>query len=126
NARNSEQVEPLLPGSSCMVLITSRDRMDSLITEHSARPVALTALDDSAAQALLAKRLGQKRLDAEPAAVEELIRWGAGLPLSWSIVAGQAMVAPHAPLADLAAELRDESSRLSALDAGGKTQLQAV
>ena len=126
NARNSEQVVPLLPGSSCTVLVTSRDRMDSLVAEHGAQPLAVRALDDLAARALLSKRLGPNRLATEPAAVDELIRWCAGLPLALSIVAGRAIVAPHIPLADLAAELRDETSRLSALDAGGRTHLQAV
>lgn len=126
NARDSAQVEPLLPGASGTVLVTSRDRMDSLVTGYSARPVAVTALDAAAARDLLSQRLSAGRLAAEPAAVDELIRWCAGLPLALSIVAGQALIADDVPLAAFAAELRDASSRLSALDAGGKSQLHAV
>ncbi|MFC0543465.1 ATP-binding protein [Kutzneria chonburiensis] len=126
NARDSEQVEPLLPGASGTVLITSRDRMDALVTGYHARPVAVTALDDAAARDLLTQRLGAQRLADEPDAVDELIRWCAGLPLALSIVAGQAQINVDIPLATLAEELRDASSRLSALDGGGKTALQAV
>ncbi|WP_169515799.1 ATP-binding protein [Amycolatopsis nigrescens] len=122
NARDSDQVTPLLPGApGCTVVITSRNRMAGLVTTQSARPVAVEALDERESRALLSRRLGAERLEAEPAAATELVQWCAGLPLALSIVAGRAVLDPQIPLADLAAELRSTSSRLSALDEGTST-----
>ncbi|WP_410666189.1 ATP-binding protein [Amycolatopsis sp. lyj-84] len=128
NARDSDHITPLLPGGSrCTVLVTSRDQMAGLIARHSARPITVEALDEQQSHALLARRLGDTRLAAEPAAVAELMRSCAGLPLALSIVAGRAILDPHVPLADLAAELRDTATRLQALDEGTPTSsLEAV
>ncbi|MFD9963959.1 ATP-binding protein [Amycolatopsis sp. NPDC058986] len=122
NARDSDHIAPLLPGGSrCTVLVTSRDRMAGLISQHSALPVTVEALDEQQSHALLARRLDVARLAAEPGAVAELVRSCAGLPLALSIVAGRAILDPHVPLADLAAELRDTATRLQALDDGTPT-----
>ncbi|TWG07578.1 NB-ARC domain-containing protein [Saccharopolyspora dendranthemae] len=128
NARDSAQVVPLLPGaSSCTVLVTSRDRLVGLVTRHSARPLAVDTLGEADSRSLLARRLGHARLETEADAVAELIRYCAGLPLALSIVAGRAVLDPQIPLAELAAELRDRSSRLEAFDAGEPTVcLEAV
>jgi DNA-binding SARP family transcriptional activator/tetratricopeptide (TPR) repeat protein/DNA-binding XRE family transcriptional regulator len=116
NARDSAQVVPLLPGGpACTVLVTSRSGLPGLITAHSARPVTLSPLPEVEARELLTRRLGAARTAAEPAAVEEILRWCAGLPLALGIVAARA---GGARLATLAAELGAEGERLSALDAG--------
>jgi hypothetical protein len=70
------------------------------------------------ARQLLAGRLGAERVAAEPGAVSELIALYARLPLALAIVAARACARPGLPLAGLAAELRDQSGRLDALDAG--------
>jgi DNA-binding SARP family transcriptional activator/tetratricopeptide (TPR) repeat protein len=123
NAADTEQVEPLLPASpGCTVLITSRDRLDDLDTKQ----VYLDALPDSAARAVLSARLGEDRLAAEPVATADLLACCAGLPLALSIVAGRALENPEFPLAVLAAELRDETTRLTVLDEDPTTGLRAV
>ncbi|WHT18235.1 BTAD domain-containing putative transcriptional regulator [Crossiella sp. CA-258035] len=126
NARDSEQVLPLLPGSpSCTVVITSRHRLDGLLATHGARPVPLDALADPDARDLLARYLGEARLAAEPEAVTALLDRCARLPLALGIVAARAATHPGFPLAALAEELRED--RLTALDSGELTaSLRAV
>jgi DNA-binding SARP family transcriptional activator/Tfp pilus assembly protein PilF len=115
NAADSAQVGPLLPGSpNCAVIVTSRDRLAGLVSNHGARPLALGLLDSAAADALLGNRVGSARLAAEPAAVAELLACCAGFPLALSLVAGRAQTRPGFPLSALAAELRND--RLGVLD----------
>jgi tetratricopeptide (TPR) repeat protein len=119
NARDTSHVTPLLPGSpSCTVLVTSRDRMPGLVTAHGAHPLPLDMLPEPDARGLLARRLGQTRLDAEPDAITELLTYCAGLPLALGVVAARAATHPNFPLAMLATELRDRATRLDALDQG--------
>ncbi|HEV2450381.1 MAG TPA: tetratricopeptide repeat protein, partial [Streptosporangiaceae bacterium] len=119
NARDAGQVRPLLPGSpGCLVLITSRASLAGLAVGEAAHLLVLDVLSEDEAWQLLAGRLGAARVAAEPAAVSELIRLSARLPLALAIVAARAAARPGFPLAGLAAELRDESGRLDALDAG--------
>ncbi|MEU5876457.1 BTAD domain-containing putative transcriptional regulator [Spirillospora sp. NPDC047279] len=114
NARDADQVAPLLPGApGCLVVVTSRDHLAGLMMAYGARPVPLGLLPPDEAGRLLARRLGDDRLAAEPAAAEEIIARCAGLPLALAIVAARAALRPAHPLGALAAELRDV---LGALD----------
>ena len=79
--------------------------------------VNLDVLSDAEAYDLLALRLGRDRLVGEPAAVGELIKLTAGLPLALSIAAARVTARPGHPLATLAAEFRDSHERAG--NAGG-------
>jgi transcriptional regulator with XRE-family HTH domain/tetratricopeptide (TPR) repeat protein len=119
NARDSAQVEPLLPGTpSGAVLVTSRHQLPGLITTHGALPLRLDGLGEADATDLVRGRLGADRCAAESGAVAELVRRCAGLPLALNIVAARAVAGPSIPLAALASELGHQTSRLDALDAG--------
>jgi hypothetical protein len=97
---------------------TSRDQLTGLVAAEGAQLVPLDLMATSEARSMLARRLGRERVDAEPAAVDEIIARCARLPLALSIVASRAATRPRATLATLANELRGRGDRLDALDGG--------
>jgi tetratricopeptide (TPR) repeat protein len=116
NARDTGQVEPLLPGApGCLVLVTSRNRLTSLTSAAGAHPLPLDLLTLDEARDLLARRLGPRRVAVEPDSVEAIIAACTRLPLALAIVAARAASHPRFPLAALAAELREARTRLDAL-----------
>jgi tetratricopeptide (TPR) repeat protein/transcriptional regulator with XRE-family HTH domain len=118
NARDAEQVRPLLPGTAgTLALITSRDRLTPLVATEGARPFDLDTLSTVEARELLAGRLGAARVAAEPEAVDAIIEGCARLPLALAIAAARA-VQSRLPLAALAADLHDTRRRLDTLDGG--------
>jgi DNA-binding SARP family transcriptional activator len=63
NARDAEQVRPLLPGSpGCVAVVTSRRVLSGLIATDGARPMTLGLFTELEARALLEGRLGRHRL----------------------------------------------------------------
>jgi tetratricopeptide (TPR) repeat protein len=122
NARDVEQVRPLLPGSaSCFVMVTSRNQLGGLVAADGARPMSLSLLSGGEASELLARYVSQQRVDAEPDAVRRLIDRCGRLPLALAIVAARAAMSPHLPLQALADELRNEPDVFDALDIGDPT-----
>ncbi|GAB3436332.1 ATP-binding protein [Flindersiella endophytica] len=106
NARDTEQVRPLLPGNpACLAIITSRNDLLGLIANQGARPITLDVLTDAEARRLLDNRLGVERTAAEPQAVDDLIAACARLPLALAIVAARAIIRPGFPLAGLTNQL---------------------
>jgi DNA-binding SARP family transcriptional activator len=119
NAGSAEQVRPLLPGSAgCLVIVTSRDALGPLVAAEGAHPLTVDLLTLDEARQLLAARLGEHRVSAEPEAVAEIIARCARLPLALAIVAARAATRPGFPLAALAAELGRTAGTLDAFDAG--------
>ncbi|MFL6143534.1 MAG: AfsR/SARP family transcriptional regulator [Labedaea sp.] len=117
NARDADHVRPLLPaGQHSLTIVTSRNRLDSLVTKEGAYVVTLNPFTQAEAIALLSQHVGPGRLAAEPDAVPNLIERCARLPLALGIVATRAATNPRFRLQDLANELRDERTRLDALD----------
>ena len=120
NARDEQQVRPLLPASpGSLVLVTSRSQLAGLAAADGARLLSLDVLAHAEAVQLLAARLGAARAAAEPAAVDRdrracarACRW------RWRSPPPAPPPGPGFPLAALAAELRDAAGRLDALDAG--------
>ncbi|MET7394518.1 BTAD domain-containing putative transcriptional regulator [Dactylosporangium sp. NPDC005572] len=128
NARDAEQVRPLLPGApGCLVIVTSRDRLTPLVAAEGAHPFPVGPLTEVESWDLLAARLGPPRVAAEPDAVGEIVARCGRLPLALAIVAAHAVVSPDAPLAAQAAQLRAAAGGLDPFDGGdAATDVRAV
>ncbi len=122
NARDVDQVRPLLPGApGCLALVTSRNQLFGLIAAEGASPLTLDVLSGEESRELLARRLGPQRVAAEPEAAAEIITRCARLPLALAVAAARAVAYPHFPLAALAGELGEARDRLDSLDGGDPT-----
>ncbi|WP_151482911.1 AfsR/SARP family transcriptional regulator [Streptomyces albicerus] len=122
NARDADQVRPLLPGApGCLAVVTSRNRLTGLVAAEGAHPLALDLLSPAEARALLAHRLGEHRVAAEPDAMQEIITRCARLPLALAITAARAATHPVLPLRAVAEELRDSHGSLDAFVGGDLT-----
>jgi len=118
NAANPGQVRPLLPGGAAsQVVITSRGLMSGLVVREGARRLVLELLPEDDAVRLLSKVIGADRADSEPAAVRELVRQCARLPLALRVLAERIASRPGRRLADLGAELTVQRRRLDVLTA---------
>ncbi|SDJ00003.1 AfsR/SARP family transcriptional regulator [Nonomuraea jiangxiensis] len=128
NARDAEQVRPLLPGApGCHVVVTSRNRLSGLVALEGAQPLILDLPTESEGYQFMAARLGQERVGAEPETVAEIITRCARLPLALSVVAARAAMYPAFPLAALARELRESRGGLDAFaDGDSATDVRAV
>jgi len=112
NARDDQQVRPLLPASpGSLVLVTSRNPLAGLAAADGARLLTLDVLSHAEAVHMLTIRLGDARAAAEPGPVDEIARLCACLPLALAVAAARAAARPRVPLAALAAELRDFADR---------------
>jgi DNA-binding SARP family transcriptional activator/tetratricopeptide (TPR) repeat protein len=116
NARTAEQVRPLLPGTpSCVVLVTSRHRLDDLVVTEGAVTVRVGTLAAGDAATVLGLVAGAARVAAEPEAAAELVELCDRLPLVLRIAAGRLAARPQWTLRAMVGELSDERGRLSAL-----------
>ncbi len=108
NARDAEQVRPLLPGSpDCLAIVTSRDQLIPLVVTESAQPVPLDLLSPDEARDMLVRRLGARQVAAEPAAADDIADRCARLPIALAIVAARAASNRRFSLAAVAGELGD-------------------
>jgi tetratricopeptide (TPR) repeat protein len=128
NARDVDQVRPLLPGTpGCLVVVTSRNQLTPLVAIEGAHLLTLDLLSVGEARELLARRLGAARVAAEPQAVDEIIERCARLPLALAIAAARAASHRDFPLAQIAEQLREARGGLDALAGGDPaTDVRAV
>ncbi|MFG1996310.1 BTAD domain-containing putative transcriptional regulator [Actinoplanes sp. NPDC048988] len=106
NAAHERDVRPLLPGApDCLVVVTSRKQLPGLVAAECARPVELGLLPPAQARELLSRRLGARRVAAEPAAVDRILASCARLPLALTVTAARALQQPELPLTRLAEQL---------------------
>ncbi|ADD42313.1 AfsR/SARP family transcriptional regulator [Stackebrandtia nassauensis] len=125
NVNHSDQARPLLPGAAgCLVVITSRDVLLSLIAADNASQISLDLPDTADARRMLARRLGSERLSSEPGAADDIIAASARLPLALAIAAARAVINKDTRLSAVAEQLR---AGLDAFDtASPMTDVRAV
>ncbi|MER5700931.1 NB-ARC domain-containing protein [Micromonospora sp. NPDC002296] len=128
NARDAQQVRPLLPGSAgSLVLVTSRDRLSGLGTADGADLLTLSRMPLIEARELLARRLGALRASADHPALDEIIEHCEGLPLALAGAATFANRHPSTSLDYLAVRLRNARRRLDVLaDSDPATNIRSV
>jgi tetratricopeptide (TPR) repeat protein len=119
NAHSADQVRPLLPGTpGCVVVVTSRDSLTGLVVTEGAHRLTLDLLTETEALNMVRNILGPAPVSGEPAAVAELIRLCARLPLALRIAASRVAAGAQVTVAEVVAELADAPTRLEVLSRG--------
>ncbi|ONI89317.1 hypothetical protein ALI144C_05075 [Actinosynnema sp. ALI-1.44] len=123
NARNADQVRPLLPGIGCTALITSRMRLDGLVLYEGAVQCLVEPFDENTACDVLA-RLASLRADGNPLVVD-IARFAGGLALALAIVAATIRNRPEnkGVLRGIRDGLREQRTRLDTLKLAGEENL---
>ncbi|MGW5050450.1 BTAD domain-containing putative transcriptional regulator [Actinokineospora sp. NPDC004072] len=126
DARDAEQVRPLLPGGgSALALVTSRRRLDGLVAD-GARLLVLDILSAGAAARVVEHIAGPPRGPAEEVARARLVELCGYLPLALRIAGARLVVRPQWTVDDLVAELADERNRLAGLGLSDDTGVRAA
>ncbi|MFC4015814.1 BTAD domain-containing putative transcriptional regulator [Nonomuraea purpurea] len=116
NARDAEQVSPLLPGSpGCAAIVTSRVKLADL---PSAKLIDLDVMEPDEALSLFSTVAGAERVSAEHGAAMDVVAACGFLPLAVRIVAARLAARPSWTVASLVPRLADEQRRLDELRVG--------
>ncbi|MEV8378901.1 BTAD domain-containing putative transcriptional regulator [Kribbella sp. NPDC056861] len=115
NALNAGQVRPLLPGSSSLVLVTSRNRLRGLVVHHDAHQIGLDALRPAESIELIERLMPTSATADGEAGPAELAELCGHLPLALRIAASHHDRDRPNQVPALLTELREEQSRLDAL-----------
>ncbi|WP_240723234.1 AfsR/SARP family transcriptional regulator [Haloactinopolyspora alba] len=115
DARDADQVRPLLPGApGCVAVVTSRNQLSGLVVRDGAVPVSLELPSAQEAYEMLSQRLGASNVAVEAAAAERIVDRYRRLPLALAITAARAAARPCFPLRALADEPGEPSALLDA------------
>ncbi|MGW7331047.1 tetratricopeptide repeat protein [Streptomyces sp. NPDC054840] len=105
DAVDPEQVDALLPDTpECLVVVTAEGPLTGI---PDVRPCTLGGLDTPSAVGLLAQRIGDTRVTADPRAAETLAEECGGQPAALVLVGGWLAAHPKASVADVAKQLHD-------------------
>ncbi|WP_127508415.1 AfsR/SARP family transcriptional regulator [Actinoplanes solisilvae] len=115
NARDSEHILPLLPGTpGSLAVVTSRHRLYDLVAMHGATAITLDLLPYADATELMTRRLGSDRIVLDRGAAEQIVELTGRLPLTLAMVSAQAAMNPGFALSTIADELRRSHGSLDA------------
>ncbi|WP_344850577.1 AfsR/SARP family transcriptional regulator [Kribbella ginsengisoli] len=128
NARDADQVRPLLPSAAgCLALVTSRSDLASLAVTNGAHLLRLAPLTTPASIDLLTSRIGGRGPGIDRRIAEHISVVCGGLPLALAIIGCRQLTHPHERIADLAAQMLTPSDALDVLDGGDpSTDLRSV
>ncbi|HCT78865.1 MAG TPA: hypothetical protein DGT23_20355 [Micromonosporaceae bacterium] len=127
NARDVEQVRPLLPGSpGCAVVLTSRNQLTGLVAFEGAQSITLGLLTDDEAHDLLTRRIGADRVAAETIAVQDMITLCARLPLALALAAASCVTRPELAVGEVTTQLRASAGPFDALQSVFSWSYQAI
>jgi DNA-binding SARP family transcriptional activator/tetratricopeptide (TPR) repeat protein len=127
NARHSDQIRPLLPGTGNIVLITSRNQLRGLAIREGARRITVDPCDiEESKQLLRQSACGGAEIDN--LTLTRLLQLCQGLPLALAIAAERAAREPSAFTIDPIGEQRNKQGALDILDSGddATTNLRTV
>ncbi len=116
DAADERQIRPLLPGgSTCAVVVTSRNRLAVL---EGAQHVDMQVMGEQEAIELLGRLAGRERMAAQPAQALEIVRLCGFLPLAVRIAGARLAARPGWSLNSLAERLRVQHRLLNELAIG--------
>jgi DNA-binding SARP family transcriptional activator len=118
NVLSSEQIRPLLPGSSSAVLVASRNRLDGLVARDGARVLDLRPFRPEESSVFLTRLSGSKRTAGTEHEVRRIADLCGHLPLALGIVARRLAIHPGLRPSAVVAELSGAGDRLTVLDSG--------
>lgn len=105
DAADPHQVDALLPDTpECLVVVTAEGPLTGI---PDVRPCTLGGLDTPSAVEMLAQRIGDTRVTADPRAAEALAEECGGQPAALVLVGGWLAAHPKASVADVAKQLHD-------------------
>ncbi|WP_374773326.1 tetratricopeptide repeat protein [Streptomyces sp. NBC_01310] len=105
DAADPQQVDALLPDNpECLVVVTSEGPLTGI---PDVRPCTLGGLDTPSAVELLAQRIGDTRVTADPRAAEALAEECGGQPAALVLLGGWLAARPKASVSDVAKRLHD-------------------
>jgi len=118
NARDVEQVRPLLPGlAACHVIVTSRNQLGGLVAQEGAQLLVLDSLEPEQGERLL-RRLLKGRSGDDLNSTAQLARRCAYLPLALRVAAANLACRPQLSIEDYVRQL-DQTGPLAALHIEG-------
>ncbi|HEX6524354.1 MAG TPA: BTAD domain-containing putative transcriptional regulator [Streptosporangiaceae bacterium] len=115
DAAAAGQVRPLVPGTpGCALMITSRYQLEGLDGAHLMPLDVMTARD---AAGFLTRLVGEHRVAADPAAIDQLVAVCGSLPLALRIAGAKLATRPSWPVSAMVRRLTGEHGRLRELEA---------
>nr|WP_277347974.1 BTAD domain-containing putative transcriptional regulator [Streptomyces sp. HNM0574] len=119
NARDEEQIRPLLPaGSGCMVVVTSRQQLPGLLMGDAGQGIHLDLLSKEETRSLCERVLGPERFAGTDEFASTMIELCGRMPLTTRILLASATAQPRLSLREVIGHFEAVPSRLDRFETG--------